>query len=119
MPVIFKIFLFLFLQQGASVLKDVTSPGSDAGFSVEIKIDGRPMNLQAQADQMTVNELISLCSLPGVEHDTKIEMLPDGMTGVEIRFTCIKDKERERIMERVKHLLNRGVSLRWIEQGMQ
>jgi hypothetical protein len=113
MALIFKIFLLLFLQQGGKVAKDINVTGKD-GTNLESVFPGRPMVLQVQADEMLVNELVSMIQASSVE--VKKENLPEGIVIVQVHFKNLAYGEGTKMMERMQPLLIRGVRFQWMDQ---
>lgn len=112
MPTLFKILLFLLLQQGGKINK---SNGADS-INLETVLLARNMTLVIQSDELTLNQLIILCT----QHDTGCEVYPEGPNQegrhrASVRFRNLPYTEKTKIMEHAKPLLN-NASVQWIEE---
>lgn len=115
MLTIFKILVFLLLQQGARVAKDVTGPDNGTAIDISTILLARPMIFTVQADEMTVEEVVNLCDTPDAPCEIRREHLNDGTLKAALVFKSLGYAERNKMMNRILPLMNR-VQIEWQEQ---
>ncbi|MES2329932.1 MAG: hypothetical protein V4539_10040 [Bacteroidota bacterium] len=115
MPVIFKIFLFLFLQQGGKIAKDISKPGTgELSINWETILLSRPMTLSFQSDEMSVDEIINVCTGQDMNCEVKKQMIADGVVKAELSFKNLLFSEKAKMMNRMGPFMNR-VQFEWLE----
>ncbi len=115
MPTIFKILVFLFLQQGGKVARDIGKPGGSCeAVNWETLLTQRPMTLSILSDELSVNEIINLCSLQDIGCEVKREMQADGIMKADVLFRNLKYTEKNAVMEKIRPFMSR-IQFQWIE----
>lgn len=114
MPIIFKIFLFLLLKQGASVLKNDEGATlcDNNSFSQSLSMLQTTM-LNLQGDSSALEEAIAICEMyrPADVQRAFNANLPTGSTA-SVRFDQIADENRSQIS---KQLILRLTGKVWVE----
>jgi hypothetical protein len=108
MAVIFKIFLFLFLQQGTQV---IDLHGLSNTMNMESVLLNRDMNLSIEGDQNEIDQMLSICTL----YDNNCEVSHETETKTLVVFKNLKFTSKNRIMERSRPIHN-SLQIQWTEK---
>lgn len=115
MPVIFKIMVFLILQQGIKTASDISGTGTGSTVNLGSVLPARSMIFSVQAGEASVNQIISIATAQDRSFEVRSASQPDGMTRVEIIFKQLTHAQMDQLITRFRPLLDR-VQFQWMEQ---
>lgn len=112
MPIIFKIFLFLLLQQGGKIVA-----GQKDGISIQQPEPSGDMKLVIEGESVVIEQIISLCLAEDMSSMVERETVyteggTERLKGT-LLFRNLKPAHRVRLMERTKPLQGNN-SMQWI-----
>ena len=115
MPIFFKIFLFLFLQQGMKTGGKDDRTGSVNWESVLVTCPGNS-TLIIQADPIIIEQVLNICTLQDISCEIKREPLmsadPIGMDKATVSFKNLQFTVKNRMMNQLKNLQMR-MDMQW------